>query len=127
MGTFSPQGRRALQPQRDARHPFGQPDRNQSSVGSADFGNGYPVIGHQSHHDHPEAARPGMGYSRMPVFCWTALASNLLIVAAFPILTATFPMLLLDRYCGFHFFTNDLGGNPMMYVNLIWIVYLGAR
>jgi cytochrome o ubiquinol oxidase subunit I len=64
---------------------------------------------------------PGMGYSRMPVFCWTALASNLLIVAAFPILTATFAMLLLDRYCGFHFFTNDLGGNPMMYVNLIWL------
>src|SRR5277367_6249219 len=64
---------------------------------------------------------PGMGYSRMPIFCWTALASNLLIVAAFPVLTATFGMLLLDRYCGFHFFTNDLGGNPMMYVNLIWI------
>jgi cytochrome o ubiquinol oxidase subunit I len=56
----------------------------------------------------------------MPIFCWTALASNLLIVAAFPILTATFAMLLLDRYCGFHFFTNDLGGNPMMYINLIW-------
>jgi cytochrome o ubiquinol oxidase subunit 1 len=63
---------------------------------------------------------PGMGYRRMPIFCWTALASNLLIVASFPILTATFAMLLLDRYCGFHFFTNDLGGNPMMYVNLIW-------
>src|SRR5712672_2136651 len=64
---------------------------------------------------------PGMGYGRMPVFCWTALASNLLIVAAFPILPATFAMLLLDRYFGFHFFTNELGGNPMMYVNLIWI------
>jgi cytochrome o ubiquinol oxidase subunit I len=64
---------------------------------------------------------PGMRYSRMPVFCWTALASNLLIVAAFPILTATFAMLLLDRYCGFHFFTNEAGGNPMMYINLIWI------
>jgi cytochrome o ubiquinol oxidase subunit I len=64
---------------------------------------------------------PGMGYSRMPVFCWTALASNLLIVAAFPVLTATFGMLLLDRYLGFHFFTTESGGNPMMYVNLIWI------
>src|SRR6201984_83394 len=64
---------------------------------------------------------PGMGYSRMPVFCWTALASNMLIIAAFPVLTATFGLLLLDRYCGFHFFTNDLGGNPMMYINLIWI------
>jgi cytochrome o ubiquinol oxidase subunit I len=63
---------------------------------------------------------PGMGYRQMPIFCWTALASNLLIVAAFPILTATFAMLLLDRYCGFHFFTNELGGNPMMYINLIW-------
>ena len=63
---------------------------------------------------------PGMSYTRMPVFCWTALASNLLIVAAFPILTAVTAMLLLDRYLGFHFFTNELGGNPMMFVNLIW-------
>jgi cytochrome o ubiquinol oxidase subunit 1 len=63
---------------------------------------------------------PGMILTRMPIFCWTALASNLLIVAAFPILTATFAMLLLDRYLGFHFFTPDLGGNAMMYVNLFW-------
>src|SRR6202012_3710014 len=61
---------------------------------------------------------PGMGYSPMPIFCWTALASNLLIIAAFPILTATFGMLLLDRYAGFHFFTNDAGGNRMSYINL---------
>src|SRR5467141_1123038 len=64
---------------------------------------------------------PGMSYMRMLVFCWTALASNMLIVAAFPILTATFGMLLLDRYVGMHFFTNDGGGNFMMYINLIWI------
>ncbi|WP_250626852.1 cytochrome o ubiquinol oxidase subunit I [Pinirhizobacter soli] len=63
---------------------------------------------------------PGMRLSMMPVFSWTALASNMLIVAAFPILTATFAMLLLDRYLGTHFFTNDGGGNPMMYINLIW-------
>ena len=63
---------------------------------------------------------PGMTYFRMPVFCWTALAANLLIVAAFPVLTATFVMLLLDRYLGMHFFTNDAGGNQMMYVNLFW-------
>jgi cytochrome o ubiquinol oxidase subunit I len=63
---------------------------------------------------------PGMSYTRMPVFCWTALASNLLIVAAFPILTATTAMLVLDRYLGFHFFTNEMGGNAMMFVNLIW-------
>ena len=63
---------------------------------------------------------PGMTYTRMPMFCWTALASNLLIVAAFPVLTATLGMLLLDRYLGFHFFTNELGGNVMMFMNLIW-------
>lgn len=63
---------------------------------------------------------PGMTYLRMPMFCWTALASNLLIVAAFPILTATLAMLLLDRYLGFHFFTNTAGGNVMMFMNLIW-------
>jgi cytochrome o ubiquinol oxidase subunit 1 len=64
---------------------------------------------------------PGMSLMRMPVFCWTALASNLLIVAAFPVLTATFAMMLLDRYLGFHFFSVDAGGNPMMYVNLFWV------
>jgi cytochrome o ubiquinol oxidase subunit 1 len=63
---------------------------------------------------------PGMTYMRMPMFCWTTLASNLLIVAAFPVLTATLAMLLLDRYLGFHFFTNEAGGNVMMFMNLIW-------
>ena len=63
---------------------------------------------------------PGMTYMRMPMFCWTTLASNLLIVAAFPILTATLAMLLLDRYLDFHFFTNEAGGNVMMFMNLIW-------
>ncbi len=63
---------------------------------------------------------PGMTYTRMPIFCWTALAANLLIVAAFPILTATLAMLTLDRYLDFHFFTNDGGGNMMMFMNLIW-------
>jgi cytochrome o ubiquinol oxidase subunit I len=63
---------------------------------------------------------PGMTYMRMPVFCWTTLASNLLIIVAFPILTATLAMLTLDRYLGFHFFTNEAGGNLMMFMNLIW-------
>ncbi len=63
---------------------------------------------------------PGMTYFRMPVFCWTALATNMMIVAVFPILTATLMMLLLDRYLGMHFFTNDAGGSQMMYANLFW-------
>jgi cytochrome o ubiquinol oxidase subunit 1 len=63
---------------------------------------------------------PGMTLMKMPVFTWTALCSNVLIIAAFPILTATIALLTMDRYLGTHFFTNDMGGNQMMYVNLIW-------
>ncbi len=64
---------------------------------------------------------PGMTMMRMPVFTWTSLCTNVLIVATFPVLTMTLILLTLDRYLGMNFFTNDLGGNPMMYVNLIWI------
>ncbi|NYE60017.1 cytochrome o ubiquinol oxidase subunit 1 [Duganella sp. 1224] len=64
---------------------------------------------------------PGMSMMKMPVFTWTALCTNALIVATFPILTITLAMLSLDRIAGFNFFTNELGGNPMLYVNLIWI------
>ena len=64
---------------------------------------------------------PGMNMMRMPIFTWTALCTNVLIVAAFPILTAVLGMLALDRTVGTNFFTNDMGGNAMMYVNLIWI------
>jgi cytochrome o ubiquinol oxidase subunit 1 len=64
---------------------------------------------------------PGMTMMKMPVFTWTALCTNVLIVAAFPVLTAVLALLSLDRYAGTNFFTNDLGGNAMMYVNLIWI------
>ncbi len=64
---------------------------------------------------------PGMSLMKMPVFTWTALCTNVLIVATFPVLTAVLALLSLDREVGTHFFTNDFGGNPMMYVNLIWI------
>jgi cytochrome o ubiquinol oxidase subunit I len=64
---------------------------------------------------------PGMTMMKMPIFTWTALCTNVLIVAAFPVLTAVLALLALDRTVGTNFFTNDLGGNAMMYVNLIWI------
>lgn len=63
---------------------------------------------------------PGMQLMKMPVFTWTALCANVLIIVAFPILTVTIALLTLDRYLGTHFFTNDMGGNMMMYINLIW-------
>jgi cytochrome o ubiquinol oxidase subunit I len=64
---------------------------------------------------------PSMTMMKMPIFVWTSLCTNILIVAAFPVLTAVLVLLSLDRYVGTNFFTNDFGGSPMMYVNLIWI------
>lgn len=63
---------------------------------------------------------PGMTFMKMPIFTWSALCSMVLVIFAFPILTATLALLTLDRYMGMHFFTATAGGNPMMYVNLIW-------
>lgn len=63
---------------------------------------------------------PGMTLMKMPLFTWSVLNTLVLIVFAFPILTATAAMLFFDRFFGMHFFTADFGGNPMMYINLIW-------
>jgi cytochrome o ubiquinol oxidase subunit 1 len=64
---------------------------------------------------------PGMTMMKLPVFCWTALCSNVLAIAIFPALTAAFFLLMMDRYVGTNFFTNDRGGAPMMYWNMVWI------
>jgi len=64
---------------------------------------------------------PGMTMMKMPVFTWTALCTNVLIVASFPVLAAALALLSMDRYVGTNFFTADLGGSAMLYVNLIWI------
>ncbi|NAX49249.1 cytochrome o ubiquinol oxidase subunit I [Photobacterium halotolerans] len=63
---------------------------------------------------------PSMPLMKMPVFTWASLCANVLIIISFPILTVTIALLTLDRYLGTHFFTNDMGGDMMMYVNLIW-------
>ena len=64
---------------------------------------------------------PGMTLMRMPMFVWTAFFTFVLMAFAFPVLTVALGLLTLDRYLGMHFFTNALGGNIMMYVNLFWI------
>ncbi len=64
---------------------------------------------------------PGMKLTRMPLFCWTALCTSILMIFAMPPLTVATLMLALDRYLGMHFFTNDLGGNMMNYANLFWL------
>jgi len=62
-----------------------------------------------------------MHLMRMSLFVWTALCTSILMIFAMPPLTVATALLALDRYLGFHFFTNDLGGNMMNYANLFWL------
>jgi cytochrome o ubiquinol oxidase subunit 1 len=64
---------------------------------------------------------PGMTLMKMPLFTWTSLCSTVLIISAFPVLTATLFLLWLDRSFGMHFFTTGFGGNQMLYFNFIWM------
>lgn len=64
---------------------------------------------------------PGMTLMKMPIFVWTVLCAMILVILAFPVLTVTLGLLFLDRFFGMHFFSADMGGNAMMYINLIWI------
>ncbi|RZF60678.1 cytochrome ubiquinol oxidase subunit I [Sphingomonas populi] len=64
---------------------------------------------------------PGMTLMRMPLFAWTSLCTAILMIFAMPPLTIATALLALDRYLGFHFFTNALGGNMMNYANLFWM------
>ncbi len=63
---------------------------------------------------------PGMTFMKMPVFTWTIFCTSVLIMLSFPILTVALGLLGLDRYLGMHFFTNDGGGNQMLYLSVIW-------
>jgi cytochrome o ubiquinol oxidase subunit 1 len=64
---------------------------------------------------------PGMSLFRMPLFTWTALCASVILIFAMPPLTVAALMLALDRYMDFHFFTNDLGGNMMLFANMFWL------
>ncbi|MBC7573608.1 MAG: cbb3-type cytochrome c oxidase subunit I, partial [Herminiimonas sp.] len=64
---------------------------------------------------------PGMKLMLMPLFTWTALCTSIIMIFAMPPLTVATAQLALDRYLGFHFFTNELGGNMMNFVNLFWL------
>jgi cytochrome o ubiquinol oxidase subunit 1 len=73
---------------------------------------GHDLVGYQPDRDHHQDARPGMNLMKMPVFTWTALCTNALIVASFPVLTAALVLMSLDRYVGTNFFTNDWAATP---------------
>ena len=63
---------------------------------------------------------PGMTLMKMPIFVWSVLVTMVLVMISFPMLTSALSLLSLDRTLDMHFFTSNMGGNPMMYINLIW-------
>jgi cytochrome c oxidase subunit 1 len=63
---------------------------------------------------------PGMTMLRMPVFCWSILATSLLVVLAAPVLTAGLILLFADRNLGTAFFDASRGGSPLLWQNVFW-------
>jgi cytochrome c oxidase subunit 1 len=63
---------------------------------------------------------PGMTMFRMPVFTWNMLVTAILILIAFPVLTAAVVLLFADRHFGTHIYTVQGGGVPVLYQNLFW-------
>lgn len=62
---------------------------------------------------------PGLHWGRLPMFVWSMLVTNLLILLFFPFAGMAFLMVLLDRIAGLTFFSPP--GNPLLYQDIFWI------
>lgn len=63
----------------------------------------------------------GMMLMKMLVFMWMVFCMNVLIMVLFLILIVMFVLFGFDCYFGMYFFMNEVGGNVMLYLNLIWV------
>jgi cytochrome c oxidase subunit I len=63
---------------------------------------------------------PGMTLTRMPIFTWNMLVTGILILLAFPVLTAGLVMLYCDRHFGTHIYTVSGGGVPILWQHIFW-------
>jgi cytochrome c oxidase subunit I len=63
---------------------------------------------------------PGMSMFRLPLFTWGILITQLMILVAFPVLTAGLAMLFIERRIGAPFFNPDLGGDPVLWQHMFW-------
>jgi cytochrome c oxidase subunit 1 len=74
---------------------------------------------------------PGMTMFRMPIFTWNMLVTSVMVLLAFPVLTAAMAMLFADRHLGAHVFDQTRGGEPVLWQHLFWFfghpeVYIAA-
>jgi len=63
---------------------------------------------------------PGMTMFRTPLFTWGVLVNQLLILFAFPPLTAALALLFLDRNFGAVFFDASAGGDQLLFQHIFW-------
>jgi cytochrome c oxidase subunit I len=63
---------------------------------------------------------PGMRFNTLPLFVWTTLVQNFLLLFALPSLTTAAIFLLFDRHLGTSFFKAESGGDPLLYQHLFW-------
>ena len=63
--------------------------------------------GQHRRHRAQRCGRPGMSMFRMPIFTWNMLVTSVLVLIAFPVLTAAALMLFADRHLGAHIFDAD--------------------
>ena len=64
---------------------------------------------------------PGMKLMKMPMFTWSILITNVIIVFAFPVLTVALALMMFDRQFGTKFFAMQDGGMDMLWANLFWV------
>jgi len=63
---------------------------------------------------------PGLRFNRLPLFVWTTLVQNFLLLFALPSLTTAAIFLLFDRHLGTSFFKAESGGDPLLWQHLFW-------
>src|SRR5260370_30985175 len=63
---------------------------------------------------------PGMKMFRMPIFPWNMLVTSVMVLLAFPVLTAALAMLFADRHLDAHIFAVQKGGTPVLWQHLFW-------
>ncbi|MCC6957285.1 MAG: cbb3-type cytochrome c oxidase subunit I [Anaerolineales bacterium] len=62
----------------------------------------------------------GMGYFRMPIFVWSALATALIALTATQLIGLSFEMVMFERLFGMGFFAPEKGGDPILFQHLFW-------
>lgn len=64
---------------------------------------------------------PGLGFMRLPIFCWMSLITMVLLLLAFPSITVGLILLMFDRFFGTNFYSVPHGGDPILWQHLFWV------